>query len=110
MQHQITLPITGMHCEGCAATITRDLNEMEGILTADVSIATEQAAITFNPDMLSETVIVDRIRYLVHIALTLSTRIWKPLPAPKNSEDSGCNSASGCFLHSRYFCSVWAET
>lgn len=64
MQQQITLPITGMHCEGCAATITQSLEEMAGIFAANVSIATEQAAVTYNPSTLSEEVIVDKIRSL----------------------------------------------
>jgi Cu+-exporting ATPase len=64
MEQQITLPITGMHCEGCAATITQNLEEMVGIFTANVSIATEQAAVTFNSSDLSEEVIVDKIRSL----------------------------------------------
>lgn len=64
MQQRINLPITGMHCEGCAATITHSLEEMAGIFTANVSIATEQAAITFNPSDLSEAAIVDKIRSL----------------------------------------------
>ena len=64
MQQQITLPITGMHCEGCAATITQNLEEMAGIFVANVSIATEQAAITFNSSELSEDTIVDKIRSL----------------------------------------------
>ena len=64
MQQQITLPITGMHCEGCAATITHSLEEMTGIFAANVSIATEQAAVTYNPSDLSEDAIVDKIRSL----------------------------------------------
>ena len=64
MQQQINLPITGMHCENCAATISRNLKEMAGILVADVSIATEQAAVTYNPSNLSEEMIVDKIRSL----------------------------------------------
>ena len=43
-----------MHCEGCAATITQNLEEMAGIFAANVSIATEQAAVTYNPSALNE--------------------------------------------------------
>ena len=57
----INLPITGMHCENCAALITRNLKKMEGVLSADVSIATEQAAVTFDADAVSEDAIVDNI-------------------------------------------------
>ena len=64
MQQQINLPITGMHCENCAATISRNLKEMAGILVADVSIATEHAAVTYNPSTLSEDAIVEKIRSL----------------------------------------------
>ena len=53
-----------MHCENCAATISRNLKEMAGILVADVSIATEHAAVTYNPSTLSEEMIVDKIRSL----------------------------------------------
>ena len=64
MQQELTLPITGMHCEGCAATITRNLTQMDGILNADVSIATEKAAVTYNPSALTVETIVDKIRSL----------------------------------------------
>ena len=64
MEQQLNLPITGMHCENCASTITRNLKKMAGVLTADVSIATERAAVTFNTSILSEAVIVDKIRDL----------------------------------------------
>ena len=64
MEHQINLPITGMHCENCASTITRHLKKMDGILTADVSLATEYAAVTFDTSTLNEESIVDKIRDL----------------------------------------------
>ncbi len=64
MSQQIILPITGMHCEGCASTISHNLEQMTGILTANVSIATDQAAITFNPTDLNEETIVEKIRSL----------------------------------------------
>ena len=62
MEHHITLPITGMHCENCASTITRQLKKMEGILAAEVSLATEYAAVTFDTEALSEDAIVNKIR------------------------------------------------
>ena len=64
MEHQLNLPITGMHCENCASTITRHLRKMEGILVAEVSLATEYAAVTFDTSTLSEETIVDKIRDL----------------------------------------------
>ena len=64
MQQQITLPITGMHCDACATSITQGLEDLEGILAANVSIATEQAAVSYNPSVLSEDTIIDTIRSL----------------------------------------------
>ena len=64
MEHQINLPITGMHCENCASTITRNLEKMEGILAAEVSLATERAAVIFEASALTEETIVDKIRDL----------------------------------------------
>ena len=64
MQHQINLPITGMHCENCTSTITRHLKKMNGILAVEVSLATEYAAVTFEASTLSEETIVDKIRDL----------------------------------------------
>ena len=64
MEQQINLPITGMHCENCTSTITRNLKKMEGVLAAEVSLATEYAAVTFDTTTLSEAAIVDKIRDL----------------------------------------------
>ena len=64
MERQINLPITGMHCESCTSTITRNLKKMEGVLAAEVSLATEYAAVTFDASTLSEETIVDKIRDL----------------------------------------------
>ena len=64
MEQQINLPITGMHCENCTSTITRHLKKMDGVLAAEVSLATEYAAVTFDTSTLSEGTIVDKIRDL----------------------------------------------
>ncbi len=64
VEHQITLPITGMHCENCSSTITRHLKKMDGVLAAEVSLATEYAAVTFDASTLNEEIIVDKIRDL----------------------------------------------
>ncbi|MDE0555168.1 MAG: heavy metal translocating P-type ATPase, partial [Candidatus Poribacteria bacterium] len=60
----MNLPITGMHCESCASTITYHLKKMDGILAAEVSLATEYAAVTFDTSTLNEETIVDKIRDL----------------------------------------------
>ena len=60
----MNFPITGMHCENCSSTITRHLKKMEGVLAAEVSLATEYATVTYDTSTLSEETIVDKIRDL----------------------------------------------
>ncbi|WP_210238855.1 heavy metal-associated domain-containing protein [Cohaesibacter sp. CAU 1516] len=41
------LSITGMHCSHCVSTIEKALKAMPGVLTVEISLATEKATITF---------------------------------------------------------------
>ena len=61
-EKQVTLPITGMHCTNCSETIARDLRKLEGVDGANVNYATEKATVTFNPSVLDENVIIERIK------------------------------------------------
>ncbi len=45
-----SFPVTGMTCATCAGTIADSLNELEGVLQADVNLATERASVTFDPE------------------------------------------------------------
>src|SRR5206468_11995964 len=40
-----TIPIKGMHCAGCVATIERALGSVAGVVQAQVNLATEQATV-----------------------------------------------------------------
>ncbi len=42
----LSIPITGMTCATCTNTVTRALEGVEGVAAAEVSLATERAAIT----------------------------------------------------------------
>lgn len=61
-EKQITLPITGMHCTNCSDTIARELGKLDGVGTANVNYATEKAAVTFNPSVLDEGTIIEKIQ------------------------------------------------
>ena len=43
----VTLPITGMTCANCAATVERALRKTEGVQEASVNFATERATVRF---------------------------------------------------------------
>ena len=61
-EKQVTLPITGMHCTNCSDTVARELGKLDGVATADVNYATERATVTFNPSVLNENGIIERIQ------------------------------------------------
>ena len=61
-EKQVTLPITGMHCTNCSDTIARDLSKLDGVAAANVNYATEKATVTFNPSVLEEGALVERIK------------------------------------------------
>src|SRR5713101_10005568 len=42
-----TIPIQGMHCAGCVATIERALRSVVGVVEAQVNLATEQATVAY---------------------------------------------------------------
>ncbi len=44
--HARDLPVTGMHCAGCASSIEKILGRLEGVETAAVNFAVEQAHVT----------------------------------------------------------------
>ena len=45
---QVTFPVYGMNCAGCASKLTTSLNKIDGV-KANVNITLEQATLTFNP-------------------------------------------------------------
>jgi Cu+-exporting ATPase len=59
---QVTLPITGMTCANCVATIERNLKRLPGVESAQVNLASERASVVFDPDLLKQDAIVERIR------------------------------------------------
>ena len=46
---QLTLPITGMTCANCVATVERGLKKQTGVQSAVVNLSSERATVTFDP-------------------------------------------------------------
>src|SRR5579859_5038637 len=57
----ITLPITGMTCANCVATIERNLKKLDGVQTAVVNLASERAAVEYDPARLGQPALIARI-------------------------------------------------
>ncbi len=58
---QLTLPITGMTCANCAATIERNLKKLPTADHVNVNLASERATLEFDPAQLDEAAIIARI-------------------------------------------------
>ncbi len=58
----VTLPITGMTCANCVATIERNLKKLDGVQVANVNLASERASVEFDPARLGAPALVERIR------------------------------------------------
>ncbi len=46
---QLTLPITGMTCANCVATVERNLKKVDGVRSANVNLSSERATVEFDP-------------------------------------------------------------
>ena len=58
---QIVLPITGMTCANCVATVERSVKKLTGIESGLVNLATERATITYDPNLLAFNEIIQKI-------------------------------------------------
>jgi Cu+-exporting ATPase len=60
--NMMTLPVSGMSCANCAASIERSIKKLPGIKDANVNFASEQAKIRFDPEKSGIRKIVETIR------------------------------------------------
>jgi Cu+-exporting ATPase len=58
---QLTLPVTGMTCANCAATIERNLKKLPTAANVNVNLASERATLEFDPASLSQAEVIARI-------------------------------------------------
>ena len=49
----MTIEITGMHCEHCAMSVTKALNQIDGV-RADVSLSKGRAVISYDREVAEE--------------------------------------------------------
>ena len=61
MERELILPITGMTCANCSATVERTLKKTEGVLGASVNFASERASVRFEPTKVREDALLERI-------------------------------------------------
>jgi Cu+-exporting ATPase len=58
---QTTLPITGMTCANCVATVERNLKKLDGVGSAVVNLSSERATVEFDPSLLGTGDLIARV-------------------------------------------------
>ncbi len=58
----IILPITGMTCANCVATIERNLNRLDGVTQANVNLSSERATVGYDPNKLKLEDIIGKVQ------------------------------------------------
>lgn len=61
-EKQITLPVTGMTCANCVATVERNLKKVDGVQSAMVNLSSERATVAFDPELAGLDDLIGRIR------------------------------------------------
>lgn len=58
---QLILPITGMTCANCVATIERNLKKIDGVESAVVNLSSERATVVFDPEKAGLAALIGRV-------------------------------------------------
>ena len=61
-ERELILPVSGMTCANCAATVERALSKTPGVTEAAVNYGSERASITFDPRVVSTAALAERVR------------------------------------------------
>ncbi len=61
-EKQITLPVTGMTCANCVATVERNVRKLEGVREAAVNLATERVSLVYDDSLVRPGEVIERIR------------------------------------------------
>ena len=58
---QLILPITGMTCANCVATVERNLKKVDGVRSAAVNLSSERATVEFDPSLATLGALIERV-------------------------------------------------
>jgi len=64
LTEQTELDVSGMTCAACSTRIEKILNKQEGVSIANVNLATESAAVEYNPGLINQEDLIGKIRNL----------------------------------------------
>ena len=61
-REKVTIPVKGMTCAACQARVQRTLQGKSGVIDASVNLMLKNAAVTYDPQMISPMALVEAIR------------------------------------------------
>ncbi len=61
IEQQITMPVLGMTCANCVATVERSVKKIEGVSEAAVNFSTEKVTVTYDPAKTTPQAMLERI-------------------------------------------------
>ncbi len=59
---QVILPVTGMTCANCVATIERNLQKQTGVQSVAVNLSSERAVVEFDPQLVGLDDLINRVQ------------------------------------------------
>jgi len=72
---QTTLPITGMTCANCVSVVEKGLSKLQGVDHVDVNLALERATVTYDPTLLDENALIERVEQTGYGIATATTEL-----------------------------------
>ena len=60
-EKQFSLPVTGMTCANCVATVERNIKRMDGVSAAHVNLSSERATVEYDPEKSAVNDFIDQI-------------------------------------------------
>jgi P-type Cu+ transporter len=70
MNKELQIGVQGMTCAACVARVERGLKKVEGVQTASVNLATENATVTYDADKTSPKELLDKVTETGYTPLT----------------------------------------
>ena len=95
---QITLPILGMTCANCVATVERSLLKVDGVDSANVNLSSERASVAFDPLKTGLKDLITQVEHAgYHVAMGEADILLQGLsdPADANRLEKNLNAMNG---------------
>jgi len=61
-EKQLTMPVSGMTCANCVATVERNVRKLDGVREANVNFASERLSLTYDDTLVNAADVIARVR------------------------------------------------